>query len=68
MVNVLNCENIINTFKKEFNLESWDYIELPFNTCSLLKINNTVYPLIEDWFDVGNISDLNKFKKNLKIS
>ena len=31
-----------------------------------LKIKNTVYPLIEDWFDVGNISDLNQFKKNLK--
>ena len=55
---VKNFKVVSNTFEKEFNLESWDYIELPFNTCSLLKINNTDY--IENIKSIGqNILEIN---------
>jgi hypothetical protein len=29
---------ISDNFKQEFNLKNWDYVELPFSDCSLLKI------------------------------
>ena len=33
-----NIKIISNEFEKQINLEEWDYVELPFNNCSLLKI------------------------------
>jgi hypothetical protein len=35
---VKNIKIISDNFEKEFNLKTWEHIELPFNTCSLLKI------------------------------
>jgi hypothetical protein len=51
--------NILSdNFEKEFILNSWDFIELPFNDCSLLKINNIDYT--KDIKSIGqNILEIN---------
>lgn len=51
--------NILSdNFEEEFILNSWDFIELPFNDCSLLKINNIDYT--KDIKSIGqNILEIN---------
>ena len=44
-----------DNFEQEFNLKNWDYIELPFNNCSLLKIfcNNEEINYTKDILSIG---------------
>ena len=31
------------------------------------KLNNSVYPILENWIDIGNLLDLKNSRKNLKL-